>query len=205
MTVDVSGGNSYFGEPAVMAPNTIACWFDISETPWDMHTVILALWAHDITGTEKWTVYFYEPDGTAHHLGLLPVTDCGGTKVGYYFLDPDWLGVGRNLVEIYSEGCSIAGVLDAKLFIGYGGMRAGEMVCKAVWINEENNFEFIFDRYYASNNWVKIYDMDGNLVWEVDFTHGDNQFEVDLPDGMYTVMTFHDSDMPIQTFVIGKP
>jgi hypothetical protein len=47
--------------------------------------------------------------------------------------------------------------------------------------------------------------MDGNLVWEVDFAHGNNQFEVELPDGMYTVMTFHDGDMPIQTFVIGKP
>lgn len=28
---------------------------------------------------------------------------------------------------------------------------------------------------------------------------------VDLPDGMYTVKTFHDQPEPIQIFVIGKP
>ena len=85
-------------------------------------------------------------------------------------------------------------------------IRDHEMVCKMVWINEDNNFEFIFDYYYADNNWVRIYDMDGNMVWEIDFAHGENRFDVDLPDGMYTVKTFHlDHENPIQEFIIGKP
>ncbi len=85
-------------------------------------------------------------------------------------------------------------------------VRDHDMVCKTVWINEDNNFEFIFDYYHAKNNWVKIYDMDGNMVWETNFAYGKNRFVAELPDGMYTVKTFHNNmDEPIQEFVIGKP
>jgi hypothetical protein len=43
------------------------------------------------------------------------------------------------------------------------------------------------------------------MVFEVDLPWDDPNLVVDLPDGMYTVKTYHDSDEPIQEFVIGKP
>ena len=53
--------------------------------------------------------------------------------------------------------------------------------------------------------WVRIYDMTGNMVHEMDMPYDNPNIIVDLPDGMYTVKTFHDQAEPIQTFVIGKP
>jgi len=48
--------------------------------------------------------------------------------------------------------------------------------------------------------------MENKLVYELDFPNGTPRFEVDLPDGMYTVKTFHDNfETPIQEFIIGKP
>ena len=47
--------------------------------------------------------------------------------------------------------------------------------------------------------------MEGNLVWETDFEKGSPQFEACLPDGMYTVKTFHEYGHILQEFVIGKP
>ena len=85
-------------------------------------------------------------------------------------------------------------------------VRTMPLTCNTVWINEDNNFEFIFFWEYKNNNWVKIYDMEDNLVWEIDFLHGEPRFEAELPDGMYTVRTFHDDYInPIQEFIIGKP
>jgi len=79
------------------------------------------------------------------------------------------------------------------------------MTCWQIYVNEAGNFEFIFWWEYVNNNWVRIYDMDGNLVYEVDFLYGEPHFEVDLPDGMYTVKTYHDGfETPIQEFIIGK-
>ena len=61
-------------------------------------------------------------------------------------------------------------------------------------------------REYRNNNWVKIYDTLGNEVFSIDMPFGDARFEADLPDGMYTVKTFHDGfETPIQEFIIGKP
>ena len=87
----------------------------------------------------------------------------------------------------------------------YIPVRTHPMTCWQVWINERNNFEFIFWWEYASNNRVRIYDMGNNLVYEKNFEYGQPRFEAELPDGFYTVKTFHDSDIPIQTFLIGKP
>ena len=85
-------------------------------------------------------------------------------------------------------------------------IRDRQMTCYQVWINEDNNFEFVFWWEYANNNWVKIYDMAGNEVFLIDMEKGNARFEADLPDGMYTVKTFHDGfETPIQEFVIGKP
>jgi len=85
-------------------------------------------------------------------------------------------------------------------------VRTMPMTCWQIYVNEAGNFEFIFWWEYGSNNWVKIYDMEDNLVYELDFPYGAPRFEVDLPGGMYTVKTFHNNfETPIQEFIIGKP
>jgi hypothetical protein len=83
--------------------------------------------------------------------------------------------------------------------------RDHEMECFKVWVNEDNNFEFVFWWEYYNNNWVQIYDKEGNLVWEIDFPYGDPRFEAGLPDGMYTVKTFHEAGHMLQEFMIRKP
>ncbi len=84
--------------------------------------------------------------------------------------------------------------------------RTMPLTCYQVWINDDNCFEFVFWWEYADNNWVKIYDMAGNEVFSIDMTYGKANFEACLPDGMYTVKTFHNGfEKPIQEFIIGKP
>ena len=46
--------------------------------------------------------------------------------------------------------------------------RDHKMQCYQVWINEDNNFEFVFWWEYKNNNWVKIYDMEGAEVFAID-------------------------------------
>jgi hypothetical protein len=85
-------------------------------------------------------------------------------------------------------------------------VRTMPMTCWQVWINEDNMFEFIFWYPYKSNNWVRIYDMEWNMVYEVEILLNEPRIVVDLPDGMYTVKTFWiDPVNPIQEFIIGKP
>ena len=84
-------------------------------------------------------------------------------------------------------------------------VRDHPMTCYQVWVNKDNNFEFVFWWEYKSSNWVKIYDMNGNEVFSIDMPYGDAHFVANLPDGMYTVKTFNDQPEPIQTFIIGKP
>ena len=85
-------------------------------------------------------------------------------------------------------------------------VRTMPMTCWQVWINENNNFEFIFWYPYKDNNWVRIYDMEGNMVYEVDVPLEDPHIIVDLPDGMYAVKVFWlDPEKPTQEFIIGKP
>jgi len=53
---------------------------------------------------------------------------------------------------------------------------------------------------------VKIYDLAGNEVFLIDMPYGNARFEADLPNGFYTVKTFHNGfGTPIQEFLIGKP
>ncbi len=94
---------------------------------------------------------------------------------------------------------------NEKIFEPEPWLRDREMTCFQVWVNEDNNFEFVFWWVYANNNHVQIYDMAENLVWETDFEKDKPHFEVDLPDGMYTVKTFHEAGHVLQEFVIGKP
>ena len=85
-------------------------------------------------------------------------------------------------------------------------VRTLPMTCSTVWVNEDGCFEFVFFWEYKNNNWVKIYDMEGNEVFSIDMPYGNPRFEACLDDGMYTVKTFHnDIENPIQEFVIGKP
>jgi hypothetical protein len=84
-------------------------------------------------------------------------------------------------------------------------VRTQEMTCNHVWVNEDNKFQFSFIYPYKDNNWVRIYDMAGKLVYEIDMPYDNPNIIVDLPDGMYTVKTFNDQPEPIQTFIIGKP
>lgn len=84
-------------------------------------------------------------------------------------------------------------------------VRTIPMTCWQVWINEDNKFQFIFWYPYKNNNWVKIYDMEGNMVFEADIQLDDPSLIADLPDGMYIVKTYHCSNVPIQEFVICKP
>jgi hypothetical protein len=84
-------------------------------------------------------------------------------------------------------------------------IRTMPMTCSHVWINENNNFQFLFWYPYKDNNWVKIYDMSGKMVYEIDMPYDNPNLIVDLPNGMYIVKTFHvDPTTPIQTFVIGN-
>jgi hypothetical protein len=84
-------------------------------------------------------------------------------------------------------------------------IRTQEMTCLRVWINLDNNFQFSFIYPYRDNNWVRIYDMEGNMVFEKDMPYDNPNIIVNLPDGMYKVKTFHDHPEPLQEFVIGKP
>jgi hypothetical protein len=84
-------------------------------------------------------------------------------------------------------------------------IRDTAMKCKVVWINEDGDFQFSFIHPYADNNWVKIYDMSGKEVFSIDMPYDNPNIIVDLPDGTYTVKTFHDQPEPLQTFIIGKP
>lgn len=82
--------------------------------------------------------------------------------------------------------------------------RQHEMTCWQIFVNKEDKFEFIFWYEYGNNNWVNIYDVSGNLVYSVDFPHGKPVVVVDLPDGVYTVKTFHEEGNILQEFGIGK-
>jgi hypothetical protein len=82
-----------------------------------------------------------------------------------------------------------------------------DMVCYQVCINDDGCFEFVFWYEYKDNNWVKIYDTNGNEVFSINMKYGKASFEAcELPDGMFTVKTFHnDMTIPLQEFTIGKP
>ena len=83
--------------------------------------------------------------------------------------------------------------------------RVNDMTCYQINITEDNKFELVFWYEYENNNWITIYDTDGNLVYRKDFSYGQPTVIIDLPDGTYTVKTFHEEGKILQEFVIGKP
>ena len=83
-------------------------------------------------------------------------------------------------------------------------VRTHEMTCWQVYVNDNNNFEFIFLWEYKNNNWISIYDSQENLVYRKSFPYGSPIVEVDLPDGTYTVKTYHEEGNILQEFTIAK-
>ncbi len=154
---------------------------------------------------------FNSADPTAN---LIAADDDGG--MGLYSLIKKHLAKGTQyIVVVTTYGSGVTGHVFAT--ISRIPAKAAEpepepwvrgdqkMVCSAVWINEDNMFQFSFIYPYADNNWVRIYDMNGNMVYETDMPWDNPNIIVDLPDGMYTVKTFNDQPEPLQEFVIGKP
>jgi hypothetical protein len=47
--------------------------------------------------------------------------------------------------------------------------------------------------------------MDGNLVYSENISYSNPRTVVDLPDGTYTVRTYHSEGDILQEFIIGKP
>ena len=54
--------------------------------------------------------------------------------------------------------------------------RDHEFQCWQVWVNEANQFEFVFVWEYANNNHVQILDQAGNLVFYIDLAKGNTHF-----------------------------
>ena len=143
---------------------------------------------------------FFQDGGGWKLLGGLPgepdypvsVSGIGTPNISTYFNFYLWAtnGIARNFTIEYRWGQSI---------------RTGDFVCQRVWVNEKGNFQFVFWYPYRDNNWVRIYDVSGKMAYEIDMPYDNPNLVVDLPDGMYTVKTFHDQPEPLQEFIIGKP
>ena len=113
----------------------------------------------------------------------------------------DVLPAGSYIANFYNSGWTWQNLLDTESFIikkaskhvdildiSYTNwVRIKSMTCYQVWINEANNLEFIFWWEHYNNNWVKIYDMEGNEVFSIDTEKGNAHFEAALHDGMYTL------------------
>ena len=107
-------------------------------------------------------------------------------------------------LEIWFDDISLSKHIDTTSTPTW--VRTMPMTCYSVWINKDGNFQFVFWYPYKNNNWVKIYDMDGKLVYEINLPYSNPNLIVELPDGNYTVKTFHNNmSTPIQEFIIGKP
>ncbi|MBA7519126.1 hypothetical protein ES705_11200 [subsurface metagenome] len=82
--------------------------------------------------------------------------------------------------------------------------RIHDLTCYQVNITKDNKFELIFWYEYSNNNWVRIYDTNEKIVYQIDFPYGQPVVIVDLPDGMYKVEVFHEEGKILQEFIIGK-
>jgi len=137
-----------------------------------------------------------DPDGKVYNLSLSDggyIALFGASGPGIEAIDIEYFKVGTGCGDSTDESIEPVWVRNV------------DMTCYQVWINEDNSFEFVFWWEYRDNNWVKIYDMAGNEVFSIDMPYGDAHFIANLPDGMYTVKTFHDQPEQLQTFIIGKP
>ena len=183
--------------------------FDVTFAP--INYAVLNITATDVDedAGEIDEVYFIDANGTEHDLGHLTGGD-ETTVTTSFILDSSWVQFGTSRVrvepDINTQGDWGVTVESAQLVTSeYNIIRTREMTCFLAEITEDNMFRLVFIYPYRDNNWVRIYDMSGNMVYEIDMPYDNPIIIVDLPDGMYTVMTFHDQPEPLQTFVIGKP
>ena len=207
MTYNIAGGTNL--GLGLGGPDSASFWFFIDEVPTGATAVSLVVSCAYIDYPDEWdTVSLYEPDGTMHDIGVLATSSGSAIPTTVSFtLDPSWIKPGKTIIYVNIDTGWYAEVYGGTLTLWYGeaAPRTSELACQMVWINEDGNFQFSFINLYADNNWVKIYDMEGNMVYEVNMPTDNGNLIVDLSDGMYTVKTFHDQPDPIQEFVIGKP
>jgi len=169
-------------------------------------------------GGSQIRIGFTLPEGTAEYYGIdtlewhhfsekistIWADNYGGAKLPEFVKIQIWVGVDGD-AEAYFDNVRLESSGGGEAEEEEVWVRDHEMQCWQVWINEDNAFEFVFVWEYYNNNWVKIYDMAGNEVFSIDMPKGGAHFTADLPDGMYTVKTFHEAGHILQEFVIGKP
>ncbi len=157
----------------------------------------------DTNNYPEWTTLVFNAIGL---LPLLPPGTIAATKAINIFFGVDnseaqpAITDFDNIILTYQETEEVGSASEKKVWV-----RDHDITCYQVWVNDDNNFEFVFWWEYANNNWVQIYDMSGNLVFEIDMKKGNTHFEAPLPDGMYTVKTLHEAGNILQEFIIGKP
>jgi hypothetical protein len=156
----------------------------------------------DTNNYPEWTTLVFNATGL---LPALPPGTIAATKAINIFFGVDnseahpAITDFDNIILTYQETEEVGSASEEKVWV-----RDRDMTCFQVWVNDDNNFEFVFWWEYANNNWVKIYDMDGTEAFSIDMKYGNAHFEAPLPDGMYTVKTFHEADKILQEFIIGK-
>ncbi len=126
----------------------------------------------------------------------------------FLFDSEDTLQSARSITFQHEQDVGIVNVASSSVVLTPEEViwiRDRDMTCYQVWINENNNFEFVFFWEYKNNSWVMIYDMAGNEVFLIDIEYGKARFEADLPDSMYNVKTFHEEGKILQEFIIRKP
>jgi len=163
--------------------------------------------AHDYWTREEFftaSVYYVNTAGQCNGARITGDTETGVRPMLYLEKDLWFSGTGTEsdpyiITSLPSETTSLPSEEEPVW------VRTMPMTCWQVFINEDNMFEFIFWYPYKNNNWVRIYDMEDNLVAEIEVLLNNPHIVVDLPDGMYTVRTYWQSPDPIQEFIIGKP
>ena len=126
----------------------------------------------------------------------------------FLFDSEDTLQSARSITFQHEQDVGIVNVASSSVVLTPEEViwiRDRDMTCYQVWINENNNFEFVFFWEYKNNSWVMIYDMAGNEVFSIDMEYGKARFEADLPDSMHNVKTFHEEGKILQEFIIRKP
>jgi len=144
-----------------------------------------------------WTEKFTE-DGYA---SPVLVTGIGSTSIHVEF-DPGSRDEYRTTIYFYDSVLKSKKAAEPEPQIW---QRNQEFQCWQVWVNEQDQFEFVFVWEYANNNHVQILDQAGNVVFYIDLPKGDCQFVADLPDGTYTVQNYHEAGHILREFVISKP
>lgn len=215
-------------------PGASGCTTTIKLHAWDAEGTPVLVWVFKFDGSWEELLEIgmsTEGKGVLQYLiyGTLPDDDFPSDPEGFFVIDSDdWyknihlkLNSGHYIAVLVPitdgedggispenfiiEEFNVSGSCnDEEVIIPW--VRNVEMTCYQVWVTEDNNFEFVFWWEYENNNWVKIYDIEGNEVFSIDMEKGNARFVADLPDGFYTVKTFHDGfEKPIQEFIIGKP